>query len=68
MGRRDINSPYNEVHPRATQYIVAYQIGVVGDVPVQLDGLTHDDLIWTPYEDHKLSRPFETIYLFSSHL
>ncbi|XP_068498557.1 protein MAINTENANCE OF MERISTEMS-like [Phaseolus vulgaris] len=34
----------------------------------ELDGLTHDDVIWTPYEDHILSRPFETIYLFSGHL
>jgi len=65
MGRRDINPSYDEVHLRATPYIVAHQICAVGDVRVQLDGVTHDDIIWTPYEDHRLSRPFETIYLFS---
>ncbi|XP_068498257.1 protein MAINTENANCE OF MERISTEMS-like [Phaseolus vulgaris] len=68
MGRRDINPSYDEVHPRAARYIVAHQICAVGDVRVQLDGLTHDDVIWTPYEDHRLNRLFETIYLFSSHL
>ena len=68
MGRRDINPSYDEVHPRVARYIVDHQICAVGDVRVQLDGLTHDDVIWTPYEDHKLSRPFETIYLFSGHL
>ena len=68
MGIRDINPSYDEVHPRKTRYIIAHQICVVGNVRVQLDGLTHDDVIWTPYEDYRLSRPFETIYLFSSHL
>ncbi|XP_068471118.1 uncharacterized protein [Phaseolus vulgaris] len=68
MERRDINPSYDEVHPRATRYIVAHQICTVGDVWVQLDGVTHDDIIWTPYEDHRLRRPFETIYLFSGHL
>ncbi|XP_068504193.1 protein MAIN-LIKE 2-like [Phaseolus vulgaris] len=67
-GRRDINPSYDEVHPRVARYIVALHICVVGDVRLQLDGVTHDDIIWTPYEDHRLSRPFETIYLFSSHL
>jgi len=68
MGRRYINPSYDEVHPWATRYIVAHHICVVGDVRVQLDGLTHDEVIWTPYEDHRLSKPFETIYLFSGHL
>ncbi|XP_068487178.1 protein MAIN-LIKE 1-like [Phaseolus vulgaris] len=68
MGRRDINPSYDEVHPRAARYIVAHQISTVGDVRVQLDGVTHDDIIWTLYEDHRLSKPFETIYLFSGHL
>ncbi|XP_068498074.1 uncharacterized protein [Phaseolus vulgaris] len=68
MGRRDINPSYDDVHPRAARYIVALQICTVGDMRVQLDGVTHDDIIWTPYEDHRLSRPFETIYLFSGHL
>jgi len=34
MGRRDINPSYDEVHMRATQYIVAHQICIVGDVQV----------------------------------
>ncbi|XP_068471911.1 protein MAIN-LIKE 1-like [Phaseolus vulgaris] len=68
MGRRDINPSYDDVHPRAARYIVAHQICAVGDVRVQLDGVTHHDIIWTPYEDHRLSRPFETIYLFLGHL
>jgi len=68
MGRRDINHSYDEVHLRTTRYIVAHQICVVSDVRVQLDGITHYEIIWTPYEDHKLSRPFETIYLFLGHL
>ncbi|XP_068484433.1 protein MAINTENANCE OF MERISTEMS-like [Phaseolus vulgaris] len=68
MGRRDINPSYDDVHPRAARYIVAHQICAVGDVRAQLDGVTHDDIIWTLYEDHRLSRPFETIYLFSGHL
>jgi len=58
MGNRDINQSYNEVLPRASQFVVSRRPSQLTDVREQLDGLTASDVIWTPYDSHRISQSY----------
>ncbi|XP_027940573.1 uncharacterized protein LOC114194505 [Vigna unguiculata] len=65
MGNRDIVPTYQEVQPRAARYVTGRHNSTVKAVRLQLDNLTHAGVIWNPYEAHRITRPFESITLFS---
>ena len=65
IGRRDVNSRYHQVMPRAARYVVGWHISSFIDIRAHLDRLTYSDVIWAPYASHRSVRPFELISLFT---
>jgi len=59
-----VNSIYDEAMPRAGRYVVGRHISSYVEVRAHLDRLTYSDLIWMPYQPHRVVRPFESISLF----
>jgi len=68
MGRRTLNSRYNESLPRAARYVVERHVSSFLEVRAHLDRLTYTDVVWTPYHSHRVTRPFDTISLFRGHI
>jgi len=68
MGRRTLNSRYDESLPWAARYIVGRHISSFVDVRAHLDRLTYNDIVWTPYHSHQVARPFESISLSRSYI
>jgi len=68
MGRRTLNSIYDETLPRAARYVVGCHISSFIEVRTHLDRLTYSDVVWTPYDSHQTARPFESISLFRGNI
>jgi len=64
MGRRALNSRYDETLPRPARYAVGHHISSFIEVRAHLDRLTYSDVVWTPNDSHRATRPFESISLF----
>lgn len=45
MGMRDINIIYQKLLPRASNYIIGLHICTTGIVRMQIDGLTHVEVL-----------------------
>jgi len=68
MGRRTLNSRYDESLPRAARYVVGRHISSFVEVRTHLDRLTYSDIVWTPYHSHRVACPFESISLFRGYI
>jgi len=64
MGNRDVTPSYSEALPQASRYVVSRHPSRLVDVREQLDRLTLSDVIWRPYNSHRVSRPLEPISFF----
>jgi len=51
-----MNPTYEENLPRASCDVTRCHIYIVNDVSIQIDGVTHVGVTWTPYDDHGPSR------------
>jgi len=64
IGKKTVNSIYDEAMPQAARYVVGCHISSYIEVRGHLDRLTYSDLIWMSYQLHQIVRPFESISLF----
>ena len=55
---------YDESRPRACRWKCGKALAL-GDYRRRLDRLVADSVIWMPYDEHRVVRPFELISLFS---
>ena len=55
---------YDEMKPRACRFRCGKLLPLL-TYRRQLDGLESSEVVWTPYDDHRIARPFEMISLFS---
>ena len=65
MGRKEVVGNYDETRPQVARFQTGRQICSVRDVRVQIDMLTYDGVIWSPYATHHITNPFEPISFFS---
>ena len=65
MGRKEVLDSYDEARPRATRYLVPRLNCTLHEVRAQLDILTFDGVVWSPYASHRQTHPLITISLFS---
>jgi len=68
MGKKDVALSYNEALPRASRYVACRHPSRLVDVRQELDGLTLSDIIWSPYDSHRVSRSLEPISFFRGFL
>ncbi|XP_050889989.1 protein MAIN-LIKE 1-like [Lathyrus oleraceus] len=54
--------------PRAMKWMYKQDTHKVDELRPMLDGLTHVDVIWRPFEDHRQHQPFDDICLYRGDL
>nr|XP_027193011.1 protein MAINTENANCE OF MERISTEMS-like [Cicer arietinum] len=59
-----LSASYVEDYPRALKWKSKRDKGLVLPFRKALDEIDVDEVCWTPYEDHRLKRPFEDVSLF----
>nr|XP_004506469.1 protein MAIN-LIKE 1-like [Cicer arietinum] len=59
-----LSASYVEDYPRALKWMPKRDKGFVLPFRKALDEIDVDEVSWTPYEDHRLKRPFEDVSLF----
>nr|XP_004488488.1 protein MAIN-LIKE 1-like [Cicer arietinum] len=57
-------SSYVEDYPRALKWKLKRDKSLVLPFRKALDEIGIDEVYWTPYEEHRLRRPFEEVFLF----
>jgi len=61
-----MNPTYHKVlHPTLSCCVTGRYICIIVFLRVQLDGVTYTMVIWTPYDNHHLSRSLEAIPMIS---
>jgi len=53
LGRKQLRDTYVETEPHARHYVTGRATSATADVRVQLDALTYDEVIWSPYGVHR---------------
>jgi len=64
MRNKNVAPSYSKALPRASRYVVSRHPSRLVDVRQQLDRFTLSDVIWCPYNSHRVSRPLELISFF----
>jgi len=66
--KKQLRDTYMETEPHARRYVIGRATSAIADVRVQLDALTYDRVIWSPYGAHSAGRPLVVSAMFSAFL